>query len=48
MALGLAEAERIATAVSVRPLPESVPPVAGAHVGAPDATLDMGVRVSPV
>jgi transglutaminase-like putative cysteine protease len=35
-------------AVAVARLPESVPPVAGAYLGPPGATLDVGVWVSPV
>ncbi len=43
---GLAGAKHIAVAVAR--LPESVPPVAGAYLGPPGATLDVGVWVSPV
>ncbi|MBK1723597.1 transglutaminase family protein [Thiocystis violacea] len=35
-------------AVAVARLPDSVPPVAGAYLGPPGATLDVGVWVSPV
>jgi transglutaminase-like putative cysteine protease len=43
---GLAGAQHIAVAVAR--LPESVPPVAGAYLGPPGATLDVGVWVSLV
>jgi transglutaminase-like putative cysteine protease len=43
---GLAGGQHIAVAVAR--LPESVPPVAGAYLGPPGATLDVGVWVSPV
>lgn len=43
---GIAGAQHIAVAVAR--LPESVPPVAGAYLGPPGATLDVGVWVSRV
>ena len=43
---GLAGAKHVAVAVAR--LPELVPPVAGAYLGPPGATLDVGVWVSPV